>query len=64
MNSSENNPAKYRVWICLICGFIYDEEKGLPEDGLEPGTLWQDVPPNWACTECGARRDDFEMVEI
>lgn len=54
----------YRTWMCLICGFIYDEAAGRPEDGLPPGTRWEDVPPNWTCPECGARKEDFEIVEI
>jgi rubredoxin len=54
----------YRTWMCLICGFIYDEAAGRPEDGLAPGTRWEDVPPNWTCPECGARKEDFEIVEI
>ncbi len=55
---------QYRTWMCLVCGFVYDEEKGLPEEGLAPGTRWQDVPMNWTCPECGARKEDFEMVQI
>jgi len=54
----------YKTWMCLICGFIYDEAAGLPEEGLAPGTRWEDVPINWTCPECGARKDDFEMVEV
>ena len=53
-----------RTWMCLICGWIYDEAAGLPDDGIAPGTRWEDVPPNWTCPECGARKEDFEMVEI
>ena len=36
----------------------------LAEDNIKPGTKWDDVPMNWTCPECGARKDDFEMVEI
>ncbi len=50
--------------MCLICGWIYDEAEGDPEHGLAPGTAWADVPMNWTCPECGARKDDFEMVQI
>jgi rubredoxin len=53
-----------RTWMCLICGWIYDEAAGLPDEGIAPGTRWEDVPPNWTCPECGARKEDFEMVEI
>jgi len=54
----------FKTWMCLICGWVYDEEKGAPEDGLAPGTRWEDVPLNWTCPECGARKEDFELVEI
>jgi rubredoxin len=54
----------HKTYMCLICGYIYDEAAGIPEEGIAPGTKWEDVPPNWTCPECGARKEDFEMVEI
>ncbi len=54
----------YKTWMCLICGFIYDEALGLPDEGIPPETGWDDVPMNWVCPECGARKSDFEMVEF
>ncbi|MBK7424236.1 MAG: rubredoxin [Propionivibrio sp.] len=56
--------AEYRCWMCLTCGHIYDEAAGCPEEGIAAGTRWQDVPINWVCPECGARKEDFEMVEF
>ena len=56
--------AVYRTYMCLICGFIYDEEAGLPDHGIAAVTRWEDVPINWTCPDCGARKDEFEMVEI
>ncbi len=53
-----------KTYMCVICGFIYHESQGLPEDGIAPGTLWEDVPLNWECPDCGARKEDFDMVEI
>jgi rubredoxin len=53
-----------KKYMCLICGWIYDEETGAPEEGLPAGTRWEDVPPNWTCPECGARKEDFEMIEL
>ena len=53
-----------KKYMCLICGWIYDEELGAPDEGIAPGTRWEDVPPNWTCPECGARKEDFEMVEF
>jgi rubredoxin len=61
---SEADTRVYKTYMCLICGFIYDEAAGLPEEGIEPGTRWEDVPMNWTCPECGARKEDFEMVEL
>jgi rubredoxin len=55
---------EFQTWMCLICGWIYDEAAGYPEDGIAPGTRWADVPMNWTCPECGARKEDFEMVSI
>jgi len=54
----------YSQWMCLTCGFIYDEAAGIPEEGLPAGTRWEEIPPNWTCPECGARKEDFEMVKI
>lgn len=53
-----------KKYMCLICGFIYDEEIGMPEDGITAGTKWADVPINWSCPDCQARKEDFEMVEF
>jgi rubredoxin len=38
--------APFRTWMCLICGWIYDEAAGLPDEGIAPGTRWEDVPMN------------------
>lgn len=56
--------AEFRTWMCLICGWVYEEELGLPDDGIPAGTKWEDVPMNWTCPECGARKEDFEMLAI
>lgn len=53
-----------KKYMCLICGWIYDEELGWPDDGLAPGTPWAAVPDTWVCPECGAGKTDFEMIEI
>jgi rubredoxin len=53
-----------KTYMCLICGWVYDEAAGLSDDGIAPGTLWKDVPINWTCPECGARKEDFEMMAI
>ena len=53
-----------KKWQCIVCGFIYDEAEGWPEDGIAPGTRWEDIPDNWLCPDCGVGKDDFEMIEI
>ena len=55
---------EYKTWMCVVCGLIYDEQEGWPEDEIAPGTRWQDVSENWICPDCGAGKDDFEMIEI
>ena len=47
---------------CIVCGFIYDEADGHPDDGIEAGTLWDDVPEDWSCPDCGVGKEDFEML--
>ncbi len=56
--------AANKVWMCLVCGLMYDEAVGWPDDGISAATRWEDVPVSWCCPECGARKEDFEMVEI
>ena len=53
-----------KSYMCVICGYVYNEADGEPEGGIVPRTQWDNVPPNWVCPECGARKEDFEMVEI
>ncbi|QFT56131.1 FAD-dependent oxidoreductase [Microbulbifer sp. THAF38] len=55
---------KYRQWECQNCGWIYDEAKGWPEDGIAPGTRWEDIPEDWCCPQCGASKQDFSMREL
>ncbi len=52
----------YRKYVCTICGLIYDEEKGLPDTSIAPGTRWEDVPTNWVCPDCGVGKTEFELV--
>lgn len=56
-------PADYKKYICVICGYIYDEAEGAPEDSIPAGTRWEDVPENWYCPDCGACKADFELLE-
>lgn len=51
---------KYR---CIPCGYIYDPAEGDPDNGVEPGTTFADLPEDWVCPLCGAEQSDFEKVE-
>lgn len=53
-----------RKWLCIVCGWIYDEAKGWPDDGIAPGTKWEDIPEDWMCPECQVGKADFEMLDI
>jgi len=51
-------------WGCIVCGFIYDEAEDLPDEGIAPGTKWDDIDDNWVCPDCGVSKSDFEMIQI
>lgn len=53
-----------KVFECQVCGLIYNEAEGFPEEGISPGTRWEDIPEDWYCPECGAKKADFVMVEM
>lgn len=53
-----------KTWQCTLCGFVYDEATGWPQEGIAPGTRWADIPAHWACPECGVTKAGFDMVEI
>lgn len=50
-------------YVCTICGYVYDPEQGDPDNGVDPGTKWEDVPDDWECPVCGASKDDFEKED-
>ena len=50
-------------YICDVCGWEYDEEKGYPEGGIAPGTKWEDVPDDFECPLCSVGKDQFSAEE-
>ena len=50
-------------WECIICGWVYDEVTGDPENGVPAGTLWDDVSEEWLCPDCGVGKDDFQLLD-
>ena len=55
---------EFKSYICLNCGLIYNEAEGWPDEGIAPGTRWEDVSEDWICPQCGSAKIDFEMVAI
>ena len=51
---------KMDKYVCKVCGYVYDPEKGDPDNGIEPGTKFEDLPADWVCPVCGATKEDFE----
>ena len=48
-------------YICNICGFVYDEEIGCPDEKIASGTAWEKVPDDFVCPLCGVGKDEFYM---
>lgn len=46
-------------YACSVCGWIYDEAEGAPDNGIAPGTVWAEVPADFVCPLCGVSKDDF-----
>jgi rubredoxin len=52
-----------KKYVCTICGYIYDPEKGEPDCGIKPGTPFEDIPADWTCLECGVGKDSFSPID-
>ncbi|KHJ61412.1 rubredoxin [Burkholderia glumae] len=57
-------PGEFRQFVCLICGWIYDEASGDVEHGVAPGTRWEQVPDDWRCPLCDVGKADFVLAEF
>lgn len=54
---------QFKKWQCTTCGDIYDEAHGSPDDGIPPGTRFEDLPSDWLCLSCGSGKDAFVIIE-
>ena len=52
-----------KTYVCSVCGYLYEEEKGVPGSSIAPGTLWQDLPADWVCPLCGASKSAFRKKD-
>jgi rubredoxin len=66
ITSSNDYPKKEEKmdkYVCTLCGYVYDPAEGDPDNGIDPGTSFDDLPDDWECPVCGASKDDFEKEE-
>lgn len=50
-------------YVCTVCGFVYDEDLGDPDNGIAPGTKFEDLPADYVCPLCGVSKEDFAKEE-
>jgi flavin reductase (DIM6/NTAB) family NADH-FMN oxidoreductase RutF/rubredoxin len=60
---SNKGAKKMKKYKCIMCGYIYDPAAGDPDNGVDAGTPFEDLPGEWVCPECGAGKDEFEPFE-
>jgi len=56
------NVRDMKKYTCVLCGYVYDPEEGDMDNGINPGTSFDDLPEDWVCPLCGVDRDNFEPV--
>jgi flavin reductase (DIM6/NTAB) family NADH-FMN oxidoreductase RutF/rubredoxin len=59
-STAKPKPTASARYICTVCGYVYDPEKGDPDGGIAPGTAFEDIPDSWVCPICGAAKSKFE----
>ena len=57
--SNGKEESTMQKYVCNVCGYVYDPEKGDPDGGIEPGTAFEDIPEDWVCPVCGVGKDQF-----
>jgi len=60
-NNAKPAPKTAARYVCSVCGYVYDPEKGDPDGGIAPGTRFEDIPDSWTCPICGAAKSMFEI---
>lgn len=46
-------------YVCAACGYVYDEDEGCPEQGIAPGTKFEDLPEDFLCPICCLGKESF-----
>lgn len=62
-HDNKNQRSVFMKYICDICGYVYDEKIGDPDNGIAPGTKFEDIPNDWVCPLCGIGTDEFSPAE-
>lgn len=52
-----------RKYVCNVCGYVYDPEKGDPDNGIAPGIAFEDISDDWTCPVCGVPKEDFNPAD-
>ncbi|MBC2576981.1 rubredoxin [Peptostreptococcus russellii] len=52
-----------KKYVCDVCGYVYDPEIGDPDNGIAPGTPFEDIPDDWECPDCGVTKEDFSVMD-
>lgn len=52
-----------KKYVCTVCGYVYDPVEGDHDNGIKPGTAFEDIPDSWTCPVCGVSKEDFEVQE-
>ncbi len=60
---NEEKGAEMKKYVCDVCGYVYDPAEGDPDNGIEPGTAFEDLPDDWVCPLCGVGKDQFSPEE-
>jgi rubredoxin-NAD+ reductase len=64
LSATTETAVSYRRYVCAVCGFIYNEAVGDPDEGFAPGTRFEDIPDDWECPECGVSKRDFRLLVV
>lgn len=52
-----------KKYVCNVCGYVYDPAVGDPDNGIGPGTAFENLPDDWTCPVCGVSKDDFSVAD-
>ena len=62
-NNINKGGIEMKKYLCTVCGYIYDPTDGDPDNGVAPGTAFEDIPEDWVCPVCGVPKEDFEEIK-